>query len=100
VSSRPVLPDGVDDVGDVEARAKHGRSAARGAVTEIDQRVLVHPQAFLDVALGQSGLRLTRLARAAPQMLQRARKHPEGERLLGGSGIHHDHRPLVIAYTV
>jgi hypothetical protein len=67
-----VLSDHVDDVGHVESGAEQCRPATRGSVAEVDQRMLVHPQAFLDIALGESGLWLARLTGAALQMLQRA----------------------------
>ena len=47
----------LDDLGNVESGSKKGGSAAGASVAIMDTRVTVHPQSFLDVALGKSSLR-------------------------------------------
>jgi len=45
--------------------------------------VLIHPQAFLDVALGKGSLRLAGFTGSTPEMLQGTRRDAEPEWLLG-----------------
>ncbi len=82
-----VLPDGRDDLRDIQSRAEQRRPATRLAVAEVDQRVLVAAHPLLDVALRQCGLRGMGLTRALLQARHRTAVEAERDALLcGGDG--------------
>lgn len=66
-----VVADDRDHFPDVFAGADQSRAATGGSVGEADQRMFIHPKAFLDVAL-----------REGP----RRQVHPPGPRAQAGDG--------------
>src|SRR6266536_5840286 len=64
------MPDCLDYLPDVKAGADESSAPASCTVTKDDQRVLVAPQPFIDIPLGESGHCRTSLTRMALQRLK------------------------------
>ena len=75
-------PQGLDDLPDIEAGADHGWATTGGAIPEVDERMLIGADPFIDVALGQGRLRLPGLLGPASKPLEGPRSHPKRDRLL------------------